>query len=166
MRVSRRIDIRKVGSGNVGATNAGRILGSRGFVATLAGDVGKGAAAVVVARLLGLDAAVWAVLPSVVAGHIWPVTLGFRGGKGVGPGIGALLVAAPLPLAIVVAVFGVLFLVSRRYQLSGLTSILFLPVIALLLGTETVPMLGMLATVVIVLVAHRQDIRELLQQTQ
>src|SRR5579859_7966679 len=84
-------DIRDSGSGNVGARNVGRLLGAPGFLATTAADVAKGMLAVWLAlefthdfRLAGL------AMLTVVLGHIWPVQLGFRGGKGVATSIGAL----------------------------------------------------------------------------
>jgi glycerol-3-phosphate acyltransferase PlsY len=85
-------DIRQLGTGTVGGRNAGRVLGKAGFVAVGVLDALKGLLAVLLARYLGLMG--WWLLPvlfAVVAGHIWPAQLGFRGGKGVATMIGALL---------------------------------------------------------------------------
>jgi glycerol-3-phosphate acyltransferase PlsY len=161
VRSIRGVDIRTLGSGNVGATNAGRALGRWGFVSTLLGDIAKGAVAILLAQRIAPDgAAVWAAVPSVIVGHVWPITLRFRGGKGVGPGIGALLVADPVLLAIGVAVFVALFGTSRRYQLSGLSSIVVLPFVAMALRSSRVELLGVALTVGLVLVAHQDDLRE------
>src|ERR1051326_4572526 len=86
-------DIRELGSGNVGATNVGRALGTRGFVLTFLGDAAKGALAVSLARLL--PGPLWladVAMIAVVAGHIWPIPLRGRGGKGGATTLGALAV--------------------------------------------------------------------------
>ena len=84
-------DIRDLGSGSIGARNVGRNLGPAGFALTLLLDLAKGAVAVELPAQL--HATAWAralALAAVVAGHVWPVQLGFRGGKGVAPSVGAL----------------------------------------------------------------------------
>jgi acyl phosphate:glycerol-3-phosphate acyltransferase len=86
-------DIREVGSGSVGARNVGRLLGWRGFLATVLGDFGKGALAVWAARQFTTDDRLVALaMPAVVAGHLWPAQLRFRGGKGMAAALGALLI--------------------------------------------------------------------------
>ena len=81
-------DVRRIGSSSAGARNAGRVLGRWGFALVLTLDALKGVAAVWAACAIGLGGAAVAV----VAGHVLPVQLGFRGGKGIAPSIGALLV--------------------------------------------------------------------------
>jgi glycerol-3-phosphate acyltransferase PlsY len=77
------VDLRTEGSGATGASNAARVLGTRGYIAVLILDAVKGMGAVYAARWLAPDSP-WAILtaPAVVAGHIWPIWLGFRGGRG------------------------------------------------------------------------------------
>src|SRR5574339_339768 len=89
-------DVRYSGSGSSGATNVGRVLGRPGFLFTLLLDLTKGCLAVWLAEYLRLrpTTAVLSML-AVVAGHIWPLQLRFRGGKGVATGLGALLVLEP-----------------------------------------------------------------------
>src|SRR5580658_10788350 len=89
-------DVRARGSGTTGATNAGRVLGDRGFILVLALDALKGGVAVEIARVLA-PASPWAVLavPAVVAGHIWPIWLGFRGGRGAAPLLGCCIALSP-----------------------------------------------------------------------
>lgn len=86
------VDLREKGSGVTGASNAGRVLGTKGYVAVLVLDVAKAMAAVYAARWLAPEAP-WGLLvvPAVVAGHIWPVWLGFKGGRGAAPLLGAFL---------------------------------------------------------------------------
>ncbi|MCY4029362.1 MAG: glycerol-3-phosphate acyltransferase, partial [Acidobacteria bacterium] len=92
----RGVDVRYAGSGNVGATNVLRLAGAplAGLVLVL--DVGKGAVAVLAARALGADEGAQAAAgAAAVVGHVWPVWLGFRGGKGVAVAGGAFAVLAP-----------------------------------------------------------------------
>jgi len=128
-------DIRTLGSGNAGATNAGRVGGRQTFATVLLLDVGRGALAVATARALGLgDVGAAAAMLAVVAGHVWPAQLGFRGGKGVGPAMGAALVADWQTAVAAGVVFALLFLATRRYSASGLAAIASAPLWALLLG--------------------------------
>lgn len=89
------VDLRAQGSGVTGATNAGRVLGPRGFALVLGLDAAKGALAVLGAHQLA-PGAPWAALalPAVVAGHIWPVWLRFQGGRGAAPLLGGVLALA------------------------------------------------------------------------
>src|SRR5436190_5439749 len=87
------MDVREVGSGNVGAKNVGRILGWPGFFLTVLGDIGKGAFAVWAARHFTTDERIVGLaLVAVVVGHLWPVQLFFRGGKGIATSLGGLLI--------------------------------------------------------------------------
>lgn len=89
-------DIREAASGNVGSRNVGRLLGARGFILTLAGDAGKGMAAVWLAHHLSSDTSLaMAALTAATIGHIWPLQLGFRGGKGFATLSGGMLLLAP-----------------------------------------------------------------------
>jgi hypothetical protein len=96
----RGVDVRTVGSGNVGATNVMRNVGKTAGLAAFALDAAKGAAAAVIAQRVGLGVGL-AALAAVAAifGHMYPVWLGFRGGKGVATGAGAFLPLAPLATA-------------------------------------------------------------------
>ena len=97
VRIACSADIRALGSGTAGARNAGRVLGASGFLLTLLLDAAKGALAVLVtARLApGVWPATLALI-AVVAGHIWPAQLGFRGGKGLATLLGGLIAWVPL----------------------------------------------------------------------
>ncbi len=121
-------DIREQGSGATGATNAARALGIGGFAATFALDVLKGAVVVLAARELDVSKT-WQALAglAVVLGHVWPMQLGFRGGKGVAPLIGAWLALAPLALLPCLALGALALLVSRTFVRSGLAGLLCLP---------------------------------------
>ncbi|MGH7943554.1 MAG: glycerol-3-phosphate acyltransferase [Opitutaceae bacterium] len=120
-------DVRAQGSGATGATNAARILGGRGFVLVLFLDAVKGAIAAFGARLAGLESG-WefAAATAVVAGHVWPIQLGFRGGRGLGPLLGAWLVLAPLAIGGCLVIAGVTWAITKRRIGAGLFGALFL----------------------------------------
>jgi glycerol-3-phosphate acyltransferase PlsY len=92
----RGIDLRLAGSGNTGATNVMRVLGLKIGLPVMALDIGKGAAAVVIARALSSDDIVPVLAAAAaVTGHMYPLFLGFRGGKGVATGAGTMLALVP-----------------------------------------------------------------------
>jgi len=153
-------DIREVGSGNPGARNVGRLLGPGWFVVTLLLDSIKGALAVGSALYFGLsDLGVMAAMLATVSGHIWPLQLCFRGGKGVAASLGAAIVYTPIVTAIVLPVFVVLLALLRNLTLSGLLVFVLAPGIALLASQDALTTSGLSALAVLVLFAHRRDIR-------
>ena len=117
-------DVRAAGSGNIGATNVLRTTGRAAGVATLLLDIGKGYLAVWLAGRL-TDESVWwmsAAALAVMAGHAFPVFLGFRGGKAVASFVGAFLRLTPVPLAAVLAVFLITVAVSRHISLGSIVA--------------------------------------------
>jgi glycerol-3-phosphate acyltransferase PlsY len=113
-------DIRDVGSGNVGATNVFRVVGSRAGLLTVLFDIAKGALVVVVAKWIGAGPGLCAsVGVAAVVGHIHPVWLGFRGGKGVATTCGAFGVLAPPAMALCVALFALVAGLSRTVSLGS-----------------------------------------------
>jgi acyl phosphate:glycerol-3-phosphate acyltransferase len=162
VRLSGRGDIRTLGSGSVGARNVGRVLGRWGFALTLIGDAGKAAIAVGLAVILGRgDAVRSAALIAVAVGHIWPVQLGFRGGRGIAVTLGGLLVYDGRLVLLAVGVFAVLYTVWRKYMACGLLAVVSLPILAACLGYGWGRTLGMAGLVAILLTAHRAHIRRL-----
>ncbi len=96
VRARRGIDLRTTGSGNAGATNAGRLLGPGGYVGILVLDAAKGALAVATPLLLGFDSRTQTLCAALaIAGHLWPLFARFRGGKGAATALGAALVLTP-----------------------------------------------------------------------
>ncbi len=158
-------DIRAIGSGNIGATNVLR-TGKKGLAAaTLLLDALKGAAAALIAaRLAGEAAALWAGLGAVL-GHLFPVWLGFRGGKGVATAYGVLFgVAWPVGLA-AGAVWLIVAGVARLSSLAALAAFALAPVFAVFLADGGVVKLA-LAIGVLVFVRHHANIRRLLAGTE
>ena len=149
-------DLRAHGSGVTGATNAARVLGPRTGFLVLALDTAKAALAVLLARWLA-PAAAWHVLalPAVVAGHIWPAPLRFRGGRGAGPLLGGCLALHPLfalaagaPAALAAVFTRRSFVLAVAATLGGIAAAAWL-----LPGREA--RVAFAAAVALVLLAHR-----------
>ena len=119
-RLLRGVDIREMGDSNMGAANAWRELGARAGIAVLVVDAGKGAAAMLIATVIGvpLPALLFTGL-AVVAGHNWPLFLGFRGGKGAATTLGVLLTQLPYPVLILLGVALIPFAITRNVNLAG-----------------------------------------------
>ncbi len=127
------LDVRTVGSGNAGATNVLRAAGKGAGIAVLLLDVAKGAAAVVGARALGGSAGVAGIAGvAVVVGHVYPLFLGFRGGKGVATSAGAMAALAPLPLVLALGVFATVVAWKRYVSLGSIAAGLAFPFLMLL----------------------------------
>jgi len=123
-------DIRALGSGNAGATNAGRVLGKRAFLAVMLFDAVKMLAALKLAALLfpGNSLMPALTMPAVLLGHIFPAQLRFRGGKGIASLVGAAAYLFNLPLIVFTALlFLALYAVTRKYYYSGLAALGVLP---------------------------------------
>ena len=153
-------DIRQIGSGNIGATNVLR-TGNKGLAAaTLLLDLAKGFAAVLIARQFWPDAVGLAAVAA-IAGHCFPVWLGFRGGKGVATFAGACFgLLWPLGAIYAAVWLGVLAL-TRISSLGGMGAAVSAPVAAALMGgMQLVPWLAAIA--VLILWLHRDNIRRLL----
>jgi glycerol-3-phosphate acyltransferase PlsY len=168
VRLFRKEDIRRSGSGNIGATNVARSSPALG-VLTLVLDALKGLSAVVIARhFASADAslAAGAALAAVV-GHMFPVWLGFRGGKGVATGIGAFVLLAPKTMAVMVGVFLAVVAVSRYVSLGSLVAAALLPLLAWKLDRlERTPLLLAGMASLLVIVKHHANIRRLLDGTE
>lgn len=153
-------DIRKIGSGNTGARNAGRALGRSAFFLTLIGDFFKGLAAVWLAFALtnNSNCALLALI-SVVIGHMWPIQLGFRGGKGISTSVGGLSLFLSL-LGCFFLLFGVAFLLLRKTTLSGMVAYALLPAACFFLWLDEPQILSISILAALVIFAHRRNIIE------
>lgn len=128
------LDVRTVGSGNAGATNAMRAAGKKVGAAVLFLDIGKGVAAVLCARALATrPEVVGGAAIAVVLGHVFPVFFGFRGGKGVATATGALGALAPLAMGFSALVFILLVLWKRYVSLGSVLGAVTLPLFMVLL---------------------------------
>ncbi len=170
VRLVRKEDIRAIGSGNIGATNVVR-SGAKGLgVLTLLLDMAKGFAAVLFAKHAapGLpgqpsDLAVCAAVAAVV-GHVFPVWLGFRGGKGVATAFGVFLALIPVVILAAIGVFALVALATRFVSLASILAAATLPIFAILLAPDRSPVyLGGICFIALLVIAkHHANIARLL----
>ncbi len=158
-----KIDIRKHGSGNAGATNTLRVLGKGPGILVLLLDAIKGVVAILITKYVfhGGD---WVVALSglaAVVGHNWPIFFGFRGGKGVATTIGVLLTLAPIPALISVGVTIVVIAITRYVSVG---SLVFMALIPVLVYFREAPMAYVFSTLVIGIlgfIRHWENIKRL-----
>ena len=171
VRLFRKEDIRATGSGNIGATNVVR-SGAKGLgILTLLLDLLKGFAAVKIAAHFApgapgfpSDLAVAAGIAAVL-GHIFPIWLSFKGGKGVATGLGVDLALAPLAALCSLGVFIVVFAITRYVSLASILAAFMLPVFCLLLMPDRSPVFvgGVIFLALLVIAKHHANIARLLQ---
>jgi len=158
-------DVREIGSGNIGATNVLR-TGSKGLAAlTLLLDCLKATAAILLASsLFGSETATFAAAGAMV-GHLYPVWLKFRGGKGVATFLGVLIALLPIAAAVYAAVWILLLLTIRISSVAGMSAAVSAPVAGAVLGDETLfPML--LGFALLVIWKHRENLLRLKKGTE
>ncbi|HSB81215.1 MAG TPA: glycerol-3-phosphate 1-O-acyltransferase PlsY [Candidatus Methylomirabilis sp.] len=161
------VDLRRVGSGNIGATNVLRAMGKGAAALTLVGDIGKGALAVGIGRTLEVSPALLAIIAlSAVIGHLLPVFLGFRGGKGVATTLGVVLAAMPAVGVLLLVIWIAVAIIWRYSSLAALVAAAALPVLAW--GLDGRPVMVVLAGVLflLILLRHRENIARLCQGTE
>ena len=166
-------DVRETGSGGTGATNVSRRAGKAAGILTLVLDASKGAGAVLVAMWLSEGWWVAAAAVAAVVGHIFPVWLGFRGGKGVATAVGVFLMLAPFALLCAGIVFVAVVSLTRYVSLASLTAAaaipLFLWLQKLLIqpGTDIkAPLTAAVVGAVLIIFAHRANIARLMKGTE
>ena len=158
-------DVRKIGSGNIGATNVLRTGNKKLAAATLLLDAFKGTAAVLIAqKAFGVEAGMIAGFGAFL-GHLFPVWLGFKGGKGVATYIGILLGLAPGMVLVFAAVWLTIAFLSRYSSLSALVATLVIPVVLWLIGEEKMCLVLTVMTV-ITWWKHKPNIERLILGTE
>jgi glycerol-3-phosphate acyltransferase PlsY len=178
VRAFRGADIRQTGSGNIGATNVAR-SGAKGLaVVTLLFDILKGFAAVLIAEMIvsgptpalytgrtfavGAFAALFAII-----GHMFPVWLRFRGGKGVATGVGAFFGLAPLQVAIAIGIFLVVVILTRYVSLGSILATVAFPILLWLWGfRHPFVFLPLMIAAALIIARHSSNIRRLLAGTE
>jgi len=161
-------DVRRVGSGNVGATNVMRSAGKLAGALALLLDVGKGAAATFAAlRLAPADPVVGALAAlAAIAGHMFPVWLRFRGGKGVATGFGAFLPLAPRAAALAAIVFALTVAASRYVSVGSIAAALALIALAFAFGAPGPVAAAAALTAALIVFRHRSNLQRLRQGTE
>jgi glycerol-3-phosphate acyltransferase PlsY len=156
------VDVRRSGSGNIGATNVARTAGVRAALLTLAGDIAKGLVPVLIARALSLSP--WALASvglAAVLGHIYSVFLRFSGGKGVATACGVFLGMAPLAVAVSLLVFTAIAATTRYVSLASVVATIALPAASLAMGYDTPICSGALLAATVIVSRHRDNLRRL-----
>ncbi|MDA8215862.1 MAG: glycerol-3-phosphate 1-O-acyltransferase PlsY [Nitrospiraceae bacterium] len=164
---SKGIDLRKVGSGNIGATNVLRAVGKEAALFTLLGDIAKGAVPVAIAKTLALDTLDAGIVGlSAILGHNFSLFLKFKGGKGVSASIGVLLAFSPY-VAIFTIVLWLLTAKWTRYSsLSALVSFGLLPLSIYMIDHSKEKMIIAVAITVLIYIRHAANIKRLIQGTE
>ena len=175
VRIFQKQDVRETGSGNIGATNVARSGGKALGIATLLLDVLKGVLAVVFAQHM----AQWSGFPNgyeleavaglfAVLGHIFPVWLKFSGGKGVATGLGVFFAMMPLTALTGLAIFAIIFAITRYVSLASITGATCLGILSVIFDTrrDLIVDLVYLALPVLVTAKHHGNIRRLLARTE
>jgi acyl phosphate:glycerol-3-phosphate acyltransferase len=174
VRIFRKEDIRATGSGNIGATNVARSGGKGLGILTLLFDLLKGVAAVEIAAHFApgtpgypSDLAVAAGIAAVL-GHVFPIWLGFKGGKGVATALGVFLALAPLAALSALGVFIVVFVITRYVSLASILAAVMLPVFCLLWMPDRSPVFvgGIIFLALLVIAKHHSNIARLMQGTE
>jgi acyl phosphate:glycerol-3-phosphate acyltransferase len=151
-------DIRRYGSGNVGATNAGRVLGKKGFILTVLIDVTKVAAALSLTFWMFENEPVAMALSSffLLIGHLFPLQLGFQGGKGVVVFLAASLFLAPSSILALGIIMGLSFLLLKDFKKAGFLSIFSIPITAYFVNKPAEYSSILLIMLIVVLLAHKK----------
>jgi glycerol-3-phosphate acyltransferase PlsY len=159
---ARGVDLRKAGSGNIGATNALRAAGRLPAALTLLGDLLKGTAAVALGKAFGLGTIGQGLAGlAAVAGHDFSIFLGLRGGKGVATSLGVLLIYSP-PAGILTVIIWLMAVFATRYSsLGAIVSFAFLPIAILLVDFSPEKTAVALAMSTLLIWRHSDNIRRL-----
>ncbi|MEK6321782.1 MAG: glycerol-3-phosphate 1-O-acyltransferase PlsY [Acidobacteriota bacterium] len=168
-------DVREIGSGGIGATNVTRRVGVKGGLLTYFFDVAKGVAAVMLMRLVAGDDYFWigAAAIAAIAGHIFPIFLGFRGGKGVATGVGVYLALAPYSVLTTLALWALIVYFSRYVSLGSIIATAAVPLWTLLYYGLLQPSPHLKALIIIgvagcalIVATHRENISRLMHGTE
>ena len=154
-----RTDIQKHGSGNPGARNAGRLYGKKAFLFTFFGDALKGSFVILIGRVFHFsETEILIGLGLAVIGHIKPILLNFKGGKGISTFIGGILTFAPITAAIIIVGFLLTYPFTKSFTLSGLFSLCLIP-FSIAYITNKINNLWVLAVLLLVLIlAHSENV--------
>jgi glycerol-3-phosphate acyltransferase PlsY len=159
-------DIRQTGSGGTGATNVSRRAGKVAGVLTLVLDALKGSAAVLIAELTHSDWIIAAAAIAVLVGHIFPVWLGFRGGKGVATGAGVFLVLAPVALLCAGVLFLAIVFFTRYVSLGSIVAAATIPLFVWLQNDSRPLLIAAILGALLIVFAHRGNIGRLAHGTE
>ena len=156
------VEVRKVGSGNIGAANVARSAGKKAGLLTLFGDAAKGLLPVLLVRFLDLgETTLAATVVAALLGHLFSPFLGFSGGKGVATGLGVFLGLAPYAILFALLLFLATFALSRIVSLSSLVAAAATPLLLLLLAYPREHVVAGLVVALLIIVRHHENIARL-----
>jgi glycerol-3-phosphate acyltransferase PlsY len=163
----RGVDVRRVGSGNVGATNVMRNVGRGAGLVAFVLDAAKGAVAALIAQRTGLGPTLAALAAvAAIVGHMYPVWLRFQGGKGVATGAGAFLPLAPIATAVALVVFAATLALTRYVSLGSMVGAVTLAATAALTGAPRPVWIAAAVMAALIVWKHRANIRRVAAGTE
>lgn len=161
------IDLKKIGSGNIGATNVLRSLGKGPAALTLLGDILKGTAAVAIGRYLSVGSAYEGIIGlSAILGHNFSLFLGFKGGKGVATSIGVLLIYSPQVAIFTLIIWLMVVLMTRYSSLGAIVAFGLLPVNVFLFEDSEMKLIISALITLLILLRHIGNIERLIRGTE
>ncbi|HHY77256.1 MAG TPA: glycerol-3-phosphate 1-O-acyltransferase PlsY [Clostridiales bacterium] len=165
-KLTKGIDIRKYGSGNAGATNVMRTLGTKAAILAFLGDAIKGVIAVILGNMVAGEVGQIAAGIFVVIGHNWPVLLGFKGGKGIATTIGVMTAINPFIVAAIVPIGIIIIIITKYVSLASITGMIIFPIFMLITRQPTKLIIFSFILSVMALYRHKSNIKKLIQGTE
>ncbi|MDO4711014.1 MAG: glycerol-3-phosphate 1-O-acyltransferase PlsY [Peptostreptococcaceae bacterium] len=159
-------DIRSLGSGNAGATNVKRVMGSKFGLIVFVLDMVKGMIPVLIGSFYGGAEIAYLCGVSVVLGHVFPAFLNFKGGKGVATSFGAAMVLDPIYALISIAFFGLIVWRTKYVSLGSMLGTCVFPILNLATGKDPKIVALSFVFAIIIIIAHRNNIKKLLDKTE
>ncbi len=170
---SKGVDIRAVGSGNIGATNVLRSVGKVSAVITLVCDILKGTLPMILLTVMlrqsnqfSIDLWGGIVGLSVILGHLFPVFLSFKGGKGVATGLGVMLIYSPVALLLMVAIWLITAVITKYSSLSAIIAFTLMPIIVFVGGASAIKTSLCFSFAVLIVFRHMSNIKSLMNGTE
>ncbi|MFA6571593.1 MAG: glycerol-3-phosphate acyltransferase [Bacteroidota bacterium] len=161
VKLKKRVNIREIGSGSTGATNVGRVLGKKGYFFTFLIDFAKGISVILLCNYLNFSETFTLLCGmALLCGHVWPIQLGFHGGKGISVMVGFFIIWNFTFLIISALVGLIVFLFIRKFTISGLIGILVIPVYCVVAQWNVQVICLLYLIIGIIFFAHRDNIKE------
>jgi len=159
----KKVDIREFGSGNIGTTNAFRILGPPLASLVLIGDVGKGIFSVYLVKYLNMDSSLISAIAglAVICGHDWSLFLGFKGGKGIATTFGVVFALNPIISVLAVTVWGIVLITSKYASLSSICALISIFIFAIIFKQPYEYILFSAIIMILGIFKHKENIKRL-----
>ena len=165
-RLSSGVDIREYGSGNLGGTNAFRVLGVKLGIAVTVADIIKGIIPAFIGLQLGGDVLAITAGAAAIFGHAYPIFANFKGGKSIATGAGVFLVLMPAVIGVATLVFAIILIITQYVSLASLLGALTLVIASIIFGVGILKILVAVAVFIFVFYRHRGNVERLLYGTE